>query len=173
MNKKIASKLKYNVSKDFPKEGVTFIDFMPTFMDMKLLNEIAEDIKETALTSNIEVVIAPESRGYILGTLVAHKLGADLLPIRKHGKLPGELILGSYTYDTEYSKATLDLPKCNVNGKNCLFIDDVFALGGTYNASKTLVSLAGGNVLGGICLYDVGLTETHEVQSYMNSNDLN
>lgn len=168
----VRKSIKYNLKQDYPNEGVLFIDLMPTFMDMSLMNKLSDAIVEAAEGLNIDTIIAPESRGYILGTLVAHKLNANIIPVRKHGKLPGEFVQGSYTYDTEYSKATLDLPKCDLNNKNCLFVDDVYALGGTYYACKRLVELAGGKMYGGACIYNVGLNNNHEIISFIFPEDL-
>ena len=67
MSKEDRSSIKYNLKQDYPNEGVLFIDLMPTFMDMKLMNKLADIIVETAESLNIDAVIAPESRGYILG----------------------------------------------------------------------------------------------------------
>lgn len=172
MSKEDRKSIKYNLKQDYPNEGVLFIDLMPTFMDMKLIDKLAETIADAARDLNIDAVIAPESRGYILGTLVAYKLNADIIPVRKHGKLPEEFVQGSYTYDTEYSTATLDLPKCDLNKKNCLFVDDVYALGGTYYACKRLVELAGGKLFGGACIYNVGLNDNPEIISFLFPEDL-
>lgn len=172
MSKEDRSSIKYNLKQDYPNEGVLFIDLMPTFMDMKLMNKLADTIVEATEGLDIDTIIAPESRGYILGTLVAHKLNANIIPVRKHGKLPLEFVQDSYTYDTEYSTATLDLPKCDLNKKKCLFVDDVYALGGTYYACKRLVEHAGGALYGGACIYNVGINNNHEIISFIFPEDL-
>lgn len=172
MSKENRNFIKYNLKQDYPNEGVLFIDLMPTFMDMKLMNMLADAIVEATECLDVDTVIAPESRGYILGTLVAHKLNANVIPVRKHGKLPEDFIQGSYTYDTEYSTATLDLPKCDLKDKKCIFVDDVYALGGTYYACKRLVELAGGKVFGGACIYNVGLNDNPEIISFLFPEDL-
>lgn len=172
LNRECRNDIKYNLKQDYPNEGVLFIDLMPTFMDIKLMNKLADTIVEAVESLDIDTVIAPESRGYILGTLVAHKLNANVIPVRKHGKLPEDFIQGSYTYDTEYSTATLDLPKCDLKDKNCLFVDDVYALGGTYYACKRLVELAGGKVFGGACIYNVELNDNPEITSFLFPEDL-
>ena len=172
LNSTLSKDIKYNLKKDFPEEGVLFVDFMPTFMDMDLMAKLSYDISDVLEALSIDYVIAPESRGFILGTLVALRLGANLIPVRKHGKLPEEFISCSQTYNTEYSVATLDLPKCNLEGKNCIFIDDVYALGGTYNACKSLVESSGGKMLGGACLYDVGINKNDEIITYLTREDI-
>ena len=172
LSKDLSKDIKYNLKKDFPKEGVLFVDFMPTFMDMDLMTRLSYNISDVLEALNIDYVIAPESRGFILGTLVALRLRANLIPVRKHGKIPEEFVSCSHTYDTEYSTATLDLPKCDLEGKNCIFIDDVYALGGTYNACKFLVESSGGKMLGGACLYDVGINKNDEIITYLNRQDI-
>ena len=171
-DKLLKKMIKYNLEPDFPNEGVLFIDFMPTFMDLGLMNSLAENAIKTIDLSNIDYVIMPESRGYIFGTIVANKLGVDLLPVRKHGKLPERYVKMSYTYDTEYSQATLDLPIVDLEGKRCLFVDDVFATGGTYKACVQMVEHCGGTVIGGLCLYDVGINPDERVYCFLNSEDI-
>lgn len=168
----IRDRIKYNVKQDFPVEGVKFIDFMPTFSDISLMNDILDYIAQSVSDLNIDYVVMPESRGYLLGVLLASKLKANIVPVRKHGKLPEDFIQASYEYQTEYSKETLDIPKIDIKDKNCFFIDDVYALGGTYYACKRLVEMSGGKLLGGACLYNVGLNENPELFCFMDSEDI-
>jgi adenine phosphoribosyltransferase len=76
-----------------------------------------------------------------------------VVPVRKKGKLPGDVI--SVTYDTEYSTDTLECSRIDLTGKGCWFVDDIYATGGTYRAVEDLVSQLGGNLLGGSVLLDV------------------
>ena len=147
---------KYNVQMNFPKEGVRFIDFMPLFMDYKAMNKVTEAMLEF-VPDDTEVIIAPESRGFILGTFIASKRKINLVPIRKHGKIPPDFVGASTKYETEYSVETLDIPKVDIKDKKCCFIDDVYATGGTYKACKELAEDLGGVMQRGVCLLDVGI----------------
>ena len=168
----LKDRIKYNVVKDFPNKEVIFVDFMPTFMDINLMDEISRAIYSLIDKSRIDYIVMPESRGYILGSFVANKYHANPLPIRKHGKLPKECIQDSYTYQTEYSQETLDLPNVDLKDKFCFFIDDVYALGGTYYACERLVEKAGGKMLGGACLYNVGLNDNPRIFTFLNNKDI-
>lgn len=172
-NTELLDKIKYNIKEDFPTEGVKFIDFMPTFSDLNLMKEIATTLCTIFKDIKVDYIVMPESRGYILGTLVANELGVDMIPVRKHGKLPVDYVGASYEYQTEYSTETLDIPKLDgLSGKTCIFIDDVYALGGTYYACKRLVEMCGANMFGGACIYSVGINENPEILCIMNKEDL-
>lgn len=162
--------LKYNIVKDFPKKGVSFVDFTPTFTDNNMMKTIASIF--TSLTDNLQIdyIICPESRGFILGYYISSYAGCNCIPIRKHGKLP--IIGSSISYKTEYSTEILDIPKIDLTNKTCMFVDDVYATGGTYYACKQLVEDLGGKVIGSFCLYDVMLDENPNLFSLMTRNDL-
>jgi len=162
--------IKYNVKKDFPEKGVVFIDFMPTFTNHELMNKIAKKIATEI--KDAECIIMPESRGFLLGTLVASKLGINSIPIRKHGKIPEDFVGATEEYDTEYSKAKIDIPIVDIKGKKCYFIDDVYATGGTYRACKKLVETMGGDMVGGYCLYNVGIDDNNEIKCLLTINDI-
>lgn len=164
--------LKYNLEKDFPRKDVLFIDFMPTFMDNKLMNRISNYIANFIGDNKVDYIVVPESRGFILGSYLANKIGANVLPIRKKGKIPNKFVGNSYTYQTEYSEETLEIPKIDLKDKNCFFIDDVYALGGTYYACKRLVELSYGNIIGGLCLYNVGINNNPDVFCMMDRKDI-
>lgn len=165
------SVIKYNVKNDFPVKGVKFIDFMPTFDNFNLMMSISYAIAEKILGS-VDYIIMPESRGFLLGTFVAMQTMANMIPIRKHGKIPEDFIGATEEYETEYSKTMLDIPKIDLKGKRCYFIDDVYATGGTYRACKRLVEKMGGKMIGGHCIYDVGIEEQKEVECFLTKEDI-
>ena len=162
--------IKFNVKENFPKENVRFIDFMPFFMDYKETNKVAKTIAKRI--KKVDYIVMPESRGYLLGTIVAHKLKTNMIPIRKHGKLPNEFIGATEEYKTEYSTTKIDIPKIDIKNKTCYFIDDVYATGGTYKACKKLIKKMGGIMKGGICLYDVGISKNKEIYSLLTKEDI-
>jgi adenine phosphoribosyltransferase len=96
---------------------------------------------------DIDVVVGIESRGFILGAAVAHKIGAGFVPIRKPGKLPAKAI--KETYDLEYGKDALEIHEDAVQaGQRVLIVDDVLATGGTAAAAVQLIRKLGGELHG-------------------------
>lgn len=167
----------FRVIPNFPKEGVNFVDFTPSTLNVVSMSRIG--LRLTALISekydikDIDAIVCPDARGFIWGTLMACLLGRPMIPVRKHGKLPPESICDSETYGTEYSKDTIDLPKVeDLQGRKFLFIDDVYATGGTYKACKAMVERHGGTVLGAYVIYNVGLTDDTDVHSILTSEDI-
>lgn len=174
----LKKEIKYNIVQDFPNEGVKFIDFTPTFSSAVIMNEIAEYIAEYLydkhLANKIDYIIMPQSRGYIIGSVLSSVMNVDTIPIVKTGKLPDICLLSKCVYKTEYSEDSLSLPKFDICNKNCFFVDDVFATGGTYECCKHMIEENGGVLLGGMCLYDVGITDKYkdEVESILKSEDI-
>ena len=138
--------------KDFPIEGVNFIDISPVLTDGPTFSSIVEEMCNR-IPENVDYIISPESRGYLFGSAIANRLGKGLVPVRKPGKLPDDLVF-SVEYEKEYGKDTLCLPKNdNYENKNFYFVDDVLATAGTLKASKHLIKKCGGNYAGRNCLY--------------------
>ena len=163
--------VKYTVVQDYPKEGVNFVDFTPTINNVVAFQDMVAALIYNS-TLDYDYVIAPEARGFIWGTAVAFQTKKPLLIARKPGKIPPTLVGASVTYDTEYSKDTLELEKIDLTGKKVVYIDDVFATGGTYKACKELVKQLGGNLEEGVVLYNVGITDNEEVETVFQRGDL-
>ena len=162
--------LRYKVVEDFPKKGVSFVDFTPTFIDNEIMSSIASIFMKLTDNLKIDYIVCPESRGFILGYYLSCYTGYSCIPIRKHGKLP--IIGSSVEYETEYSTETLDIPNVDLTNKICLFVDDVYATGGTYKACKQLVENQGGKMIGLFCLYDVLIDSNPNLFSIMTRNDI-
>ena len=132
---------------NYPKEGILFYDVTTLFKDAKANRFVVEKTIEHCNGQKIDLVAGIESRGFILGGLIADKLGVGFVPIRKKGKLPAEVI--SETYEKEYGPDTLELHKDAVEqGQRVLIVDDLLATGGTAKASARLVERLGGEVAG-------------------------
>ncbi len=135
------------IIKNFPKEGVTFVDISPKLADAKDFADIIDKMC-SFIPEETDYIIGPESRGYIFAAPVAVKLGKGFIPIRKKGKLPDDLVY-SASYEKEYGLDTICLPKNdNYKGKNFYIMDDVLATGGTLIACKDLIKQCGGNYIG-------------------------
>jgi len=124
---------------DFPKPGIVFKDITPLLADAKALNDCCEKIASYA--KDADYIAGIEARGFILASAVAVLSGKGFIPIRKSGKLPGQVI--SQSYELEYGQATLEIHSNLVPaGKKVLIVDDVLATGGTALASVELIEKA-------------------------------
>ena len=130
---------------DFPKEGVMFRDLTTLFSDPSAFAESVELIAGFCRSKEIDYIAGIESRGFIVGSAVALKLGKGFIPVRKKGKLPGSVI--SQTYQLEYGEDTIQIHDDVISpGKRVLIVDDLLATGGTALASAELIERAGGIV---------------------------
>ncbi|CAM3819844.1 adenine phosphoribosyltransferase [Mesobacillus zeae] len=132
---------------DWPKPGIKFKD-ITTLMDNGEAYKYATDqIVEYAKEKEIEIVVGPEARGFIIGCPVAYSLGVGFAPVRKEGKLPRETI--KVNYGLEYGKDVLTIHKDAIKpGQKVLITDDLLATGGTIDATIKLVEGLGGIVAG-------------------------
>jgi adenine phosphoribosyltransferase len=123
---------------DFPKPGIHFKDVSTSFQDGEIFGFIASEIFEHYKVAGITKVIGIESRGFILGSVLAYKLNAGFIPIRKPGKLPSETY--SQSYELEYGFDTLEIHKDALSVDDIVLIhDDLLATGGTIGAAIDLV----------------------------------
>ena len=131
---------------DFPKPGVLFRD-VTGILDNYDGFRLAIDMMERELEGRaVDVVAAPESRGFIFGAALADRIGAAFVPVRKPGKLPRETI--SEKYDLEYGQAEVHIHKdAIVSGERVVIVDDLLATGGTAAACARLVERLGGTVV--------------------------
>ena len=126
---------------DFPKPGIIFKDIMPVLKDPILFNQVVDYFYHELKDKKIQYVAGIESRGFILASALAYKLGAGFVPIRKKGKLPG--LVEHHDYDLEYGTDTVEVQSDAMEpGTRVALIDDLLATGGTAAASiKLLVEL--------------------------------
>lgn len=131
--------------KDFPKPGIVFRDITTLLKDPKALNEAAEILFEQAKGKGITKVVGIESRGFILGGLIANLLGVGFVPIRKPGKLPAETI--TETYSLEYGTDSIQIHKDALSSDDKVLLhDDLLATGGTAKAACNLIEKLGAEV---------------------------
>lgn len=133
--------------KDFPIEGILFRDVTPLLNDGNAYKAAIEELVEFGRKQGAEIVVGPESRGFIFGCPVATSLQVGFVPIRKPGKLPREYV--SKSYSLEYGSNTLCMHKDAIKpGQKVLIVDDLLATGGTIKAAIDLVNELGGEVVG-------------------------
>lgn len=130
---------------DFPEPGVVFKDIMPLLRSPRGFHASIDALLEEA-PADIDVVVGMEARGFIFAAPIALRLGAGLVPVRKAGKLPGDVITESYAL--EYGHNTLAVhPDAVAPGQRVLVVDDVLATGGTVGATAALLKRMGADLV--------------------------
>ena len=131
---------------NFPKPGVMFRDITTLFKDAEGMKKTAEILCNRYKDKKIDIVAGIESRGFIIAGIVAERIGAGFIPIRKKGKLPHET--EEQEYSLEYGNDTIEIHKDAIKkGQRVLLIDDLIATGGTASASCKLVEKLGGEIV--------------------------
>lgn len=132
---------------DFPKEGIVFRDITPLMANGEAYAYACEQMTEFAREVGANVIVGPESRGFIFGCPVATELKIGFVPVRKPGKLPRETV--SLEYDLEYGSNELHMHKDGIlPGQKVLVVDDLLATGGTVDATCKMIEKLGGEVVG-------------------------
>ena len=145
MDKKEYIQSKIRDIKDFPKEGIIFKDITPLLMDVKGVEYVIDLLVENLKGQKVDKV-GMESRGFFFGMLLAQRLGAGFVPVRKKGKLPYKTL--SQTYDLEYGQDVLEIHEDAIaKGEKVLIHDDILATGGTAEAVVKLVERLGGDIV--------------------------
>lgn len=123
---------------NFPKPGILFRDLTPLFADAQALQQLVQDMAQPFIDHQISHVVGIEARGFILGSLLAAKLNAGFVPVRKPGKLPATCL--SAHYSLEYGIDSLQI-HCDAlaAGDKVLLVDDLIATGGTLLAAIELI----------------------------------
>lgn len=143
-NKELISSLIRDIP-DFPKPGVLFKDITPLLASAAGYRAAIEELAASA-PAGIDVVVGMEARGFIFAGPVALALGAGFVPVRKPGKLPGDVY--TQTFSLEYGDETLAVHTDAVlPGARVLVIDDVLATGGTIGATAALVNKLGADLV--------------------------
>jgi adenine phosphoribosyltransferase len=132
---------------DFPKKGINFFDITTLLKNEKALRVASDLLFEHYKGLHVNKVVATESRGYILGSILAYKLDAGFIPVRKPGKLPAKTISESYTL--EYGSNTIEMHIDAISKDDIVLLhDDLLATGGTMKATCNLVEKMGGKIVG-------------------------
>ena len=132
---------------DFPKQGILFYDITTLLKDPEGFAALTEQLVSHCRAFRPDTIVGIEARGFIFGPLLAARLGAGFIPVRKPGKLPAET--DEITYDLEYGQDTLQIHRDAIRpGQRVLVVDDLLATGGTAAATCRLVENCGGEVAG-------------------------
>ncbi len=127
---------------DFPIKGIVFFDVTTLFVNPDALQEMSDSLYELYKDKGITKVVGIESRGFVMGAVLAARLGAGFVPIRKPGKLPAATIKESY--EKEYGTDTIEIHKDAINENDVVLLhDDLLATGGTMLAAHRLVKKCG------------------------------
>lgn len=131
---------------DFPEEGIIFRDVTSILEDADGLHLAINLLEEKLQGLDFDVVVGPESRGFIFGVPIAYNMHKAFIPVRKKGKLPCETV--EIEYDLEYGSAVIEMHKNSIQpGQKVVIIDDLMATGGTIEAIVKLVESLGGIVV--------------------------
>ena len=151
---------------DFPEEGIIFRDVTSILEDADGLHLAIDLMQEKLQDVDFDLVVGPESRGFIFGVPIAYNMNKAFIPVRKKGKLPCETV--SVEYDLEYGSAVIEMHKNSIKpGQKVVIIDDLMATGGTIEAIIKLVENLGGSVVKIVFLMELeGLEGRKKLQGY-------
>ena len=147
---------------DFPEPGIIFRDVTSVLQDADGLQLAIDTMQDKIKDLEYDVVVGPESRGFIFGTPIAYNNKKPFVLIRKEGKLPRETV--SISYELEYGSATIEMHKDSIlPGQKVLIVDDLIATGGTTKAMIDLIESLGGEVAGVVVMIELAGLNGREV----------
>lgn len=139
---------------DFPEPGVLFRDVLPVMAEPRAWREVLDDLQALISPLSVDVVMAPEARGFLLAAPLADRIGASLIPVRKAGKLPDPVFREKYTL--EYGENQLEVEVSDrLKGRRVVIVDDVLATGGTVRACANLAQRLQVQVVGFVFLIEL------------------
>jgi len=146
---------------DFPKKGIIFKDITTLLQNGDAFRQAMNQIMKPYLEAAIDKVVGIDARGFIIGGILAYKLGCGFVPARKPGKLPAQTIREEY--DLEYGSNALEIHRDGIKkGERVLIVDDLLATGGTALAAAKLVQKLGGEVVAIQFLIELGFLHGRE-----------
>lgn len=151
---------------DFPEEGIIFRDVTTVLQDKDSLRMAIDEIEKQLEGIDFDLVLGPESRGFIFGVPIAYNMNKGFIPVRKKGKLPCDTV--EMEYDLEYGTAVIEMHKDAIKpGQKVVIIDDLIATGGTIEAIVKLVESLGGEVVKIVFLMELeGLKGRDKLKDY-------
>ena len=143
---------------DFPKEGIMFKDITPVLANPALLDEAINGMIALLGAGKVDKVVGIDARGFIFGALIAQKLGAGFVPVRKKGKLPYKT--RGVDYSLEYGTNSVEMHiDAIAPGERVVLADDLLATGGTAGAALHLIEQTGAQVIGSVFFIELGFLE--------------
>ena len=151
---------------NFPEEGIIFRDITSVLQDANGLKLAIDSMLDMLKDVDFDVVVGPESRGFVFGMPVAYETNKGFVMVRKKGKLPCETIEAEY--DLEYGKAVVEMHKDSIKpGQKVVIVDDLIATGGTIEAIIGMIESLGGEVVKVIFLMELeGLKGREKLKGY-------
>lgn len=174
LKNKLKSELNIRTEKNFPINGIEFIDIQPLIMQNETFSEIINCFVDEIKNKNIEYIVAPEARGFLIGSAIASKLNVGLIAVRKKGKMPPTTVEKQVVYKKEYGEDILELPKLvqgDYSNKNFYIIDDIYATGNTAIAIKEAIEELGGIVNGIGAIINIKELNNDEIFSLIDVNE--
>lgn len=149
------------IVEDYPKEGIRFKDITTLMQNGPVYKAAIDEMATFARNKQVDVIVGPEARGFVVGCPMAVALEVGFVPVRKAGKLPRDVI--SVDYGLEYGKDQLTIHADAIQkGQRVLIADDLLATGGTIEATIKLVDQLGGIVVGIAFLIELGYLDGKE-----------
>ncbi|AOT72824.1 adenine phosphoribosyltransferase [Geosporobacter ferrireducens] len=149
---------KIRVIPDFPEKGIRFKDITTLLNDGEAFHYTIDQFVKEVEDKDFDLVIGPESRGFIVGTPLAYALKKGFVPVRKPNKLPGETI--RYEYKLEYGSDSLEIHRDAIKpGQKVIIADDLLATGGTIYSTIKLIEELGGIIVGVLFLIELTYLE--------------
>jgi adenine phosphoribosyltransferase len=147
---------------DFPKPGIRFIDITTLLKNRNAYKTLIDQMAMALEGKQIDTVVGPEARGFVIGAPLAYAINAGFVPVRKSGKLPAETI--AYEYELEYGTDILEIHKDAIKpGDKVVIVDDLLATGGTSLATAKLVEKLGGEIIGIVFAIELTFLNGREV----------
>ncbi|PKM53925.1 MAG: adenine phosphoribosyltransferase [Firmicutes bacterium HGW-Firmicutes-5] len=147
---------------DFPKEGIVFKDITTVLQDPAGLRFAVDEFEKALKDVDFDLVVGPESRGFIFGVPLAYNMNKGFIPVRKEGKLPYKT--KSKEYDLEYGSAVVEIHMDAIKpGDRVVVVDDLLATGGTSKAMVELIEEMGGIVVKMVYLIELSFLKGREV----------
>lgn len=139
---------------DFPEPGILFRDITTLLKNGDAFVSMINDLSEVVAPLKPDLIVGPESRGFIMGSAVAYHLKCGFVPVRKPNKLPAEVL--RHEYDLEYGTDVLEIHRDAIQkGQRVVVVDDLLATGGTAQATIKMVEELGGTVSGLVFLIEL------------------
>jgi len=147
---------------DFPIEGITYRDIQPLLEDSEAFYDSIYELGQFVDMEEVDYFVGIESRGFIFASALASINLKPFKMVRKSGKLPDRNhVLQQVEYDLEYGSSTIEMKP----GKGkVVIVDDVYATGGTMEAAEQLCKMSGYEVIGKLCLVDIGIKKGHDIK---------